>query len=290
MYELPVIAREQPKSHVRSFILSIASIAVVTMLGYLGFVIFLKDVMPAFSLYSLYLIAIIAGVATFFSPCSFPLLPGYLSFYYQASHNKRENPTLYYGILAALGVLSFNLILGAVIALFGEGVATTLSISNPTPSPLTRMLRIGIGAILVALGAIQLSNFTFHTRILDVLTKRFSAATRAGGKGLYLYGFGYNIAGMGCAGPIMAGLIVFSLGSGGFANAFVAFIIYSLTMVLLMLAISMLVAHSKNILITRLKASATTIKKAASILLLVVGAFVIYATINLQFFVRALFP
>jgi len=218
------------------------------------------------------------------------LLPGYLSFYYQASHNKRENRTLYYGVLAAVGVLSFNLILGAVIALFGEGVATTLSISNPTPSPLTRMLRIGIGMILVALGAIQLSNFTFHTRVLDVVTKRFSPPTRAGGRGLYLYGFGYNIAGMGCAGPIMAGLLVFALGSGGFGHAFVAFIIYSLTMVLLMLGISVLVAQSKNILITRLKASATAIKKAASILLLAVGTFLIYATINLQFFVQTLFP
>lgn len=281
---------ERNQSHRLTYSLILFSVAVVTLLGYLGFVAFLKEIIPAFNLYSLYFLAVIAGIATFFSPCSFPLLPGYLSFYYNAGRSEHGNSALYYGALAAAGVISFNLVLGAVIALVGEGVATTLSVSSPNPSQFTRFLRIGIGIALMTLGAIQLSSVTFHTRAIDCLTKRLSASSTSGEKGLYLYGFGYNAAGIGCAGPIMAGLIVFALGSGGFGSAFLAFVVYSSTMAALMLGISLLVGRSKNVLINYLKASTPKIKKATSLILLAVGAFLIYATINLQFFVQTFFP
>ncbi|MBI3023823.1 MAG: hypothetical protein HYY68_08920 [Thaumarchaeota archaeon] len=125
---------------------------------------------------------------------------------------------------------------------------------------------------------------------MDALTKSFHSAARTGDKGLYLYGFGYNAAGIGCAGPIMAGLIVFALSSGGFVNAFLAFLVYSASMASLMLGVSLLVSKSKTLLIGDLKYSTPKIKKATSMVLIVVGAFLIYATINLQFFVRTLFP
>ena len=53
--------------------------------------------------------------------------------------------------------------------------------------------------------------------------------------GMYLYGFGYNGLGIGCGGPIMAGLFIFALSIGGFSSALFAFIIFALTMVILML-------------------------------------------------------
>lgn len=289
-HELPVVREERPRSYFFRYGLVILSIGIVTFFGYVGFVAFLKDFMPAFTLYSLYLIAIVAGVATFFSPCSFPLLPGYLSFYYRSEQGERGNTAFSRGVLAALGVVSFNIVLGVVIAMLGQGVATTLSISSSNPSLLTRLFRLGIGTILIALGALQLSNVTFHNRTIDTVAKRFSSVAKSGERGLYLYGFGYNLAGIGCAGPIMAGLVVYALGLGGFGIAFLAFVVYSSTMALLMIVLSLLVSKSKFILIDRLKASTPRIKKATSLILLAVGAFLIYATINLQFFIQAFFP
>lgn len=54
---------------------------VVIALGYLGFRQFATAVMPQMGAFNLLALAVIAGVASFFSPCAFPLLPGYLSFY-----------------------------------------------------------------------------------------------------------------------------------------------------------------------------------------------------------------
>jgi cytochrome c-type biogenesis protein len=281
---------EQREFHLLRYILIILSVAFVTLFGYLGFVAFLKDVMPAFSNYSLPLLAVAAGIVTFFSPCSFPLLPGYLSLYYNKEQSEERKGALYRGTLAAAGVATFTVILGLVVAVLGQGVAGSFSISGPNPSLFTLVLRIGLGVVLITLGAVQLSNLTLHSHTLDSVTSRFYTVAKSGNKGLYLYGFGYNAAGIGCAGPIMAGLIVFALGAGGFISAFLAFLVYSLTMASLMLGISLLVTKSKNVLISGLKYSTPKIKKASAIILIAVGAFLIYVTINLQFFVQIFFP
>ncbi len=281
---------EQTKSHVPRYGLVILAVAVITLLGYFEFVAFLKDIVPAFSSYSLYLLAVAAGIATFFSPCSFPLLPGYLSIYYNTQQQYAGKRAVYRGMLAAAGVVTFTVLVGIVIALMGQGVASSFSISSPNPSLLTRIFRIALGVVLVSLGAIQLSNATFHSRALNALTGRLHPVAGSGNRGLYLYGFSYNAAGIGCAGPIMAGLVVFALGAGGFVGAFSAFLVYSLTMASLMLGISLLIAKSRTELISNLKHSTPKVKKASALILVAVGAFLIYATINLQFFIQTFFP
>jgi cytochrome c biogenesis protein CcdA len=192
--------------------------------------------------------------------------------------------------LADGGVVSFTLLLGLVIALLGQGIASSFSISGSNPSLFTRVFRVGLGAVLFSLGAIQLSGATFHSQLLYSLTGKLRPSDDSGSKGLYLYGFGYNAAGIGCAGPIMAGLIVFALASGGFASAFVAFAVYSATMGSCMLGISFLVARSESVLLNRVKHSTSKIKQSSSIILIAVGVFLIYATLNLQFFVQTFFP
>ncbi len=287
---LPVIDSGTHRSHRVKFGFTILAIATITLLGYLAFVVFLKDIAPSFSLYSLYFVATVAGIATFFSPCSFPLLPGYLSFYYNARESQNKEKAFYYGSLAAAGVVSSNMVLGVLIASLGQGFASAFSVSSPNPSNFTRILRIGIGGFLVILGAVQLSNRTFHNRMVDSLAKGFSRNATRGGKRLYLYGFGYTAAGIGCAGPITAGLIVLALGSGGFTTAFLAFIVFSLTMASLMVGISLLIAKSKAALINSLKASTPKIKRVTSLVLIAVGTFLIYVSLNLGFFVSVFFP
>jgi cytochrome c-type biogenesis protein len=62
------------------------------------------------SVFNLYTLAIVAGVASFFSPCAFPLLPTYFSFYHLGE--QAQSPTgvgvhriLQGGVAAALGVI-----------------------------------------------------------------------------------------------------------------------------------------------------------------------------------------
>lgn len=107
---------------------------------------------------------------------------------------------------------------------------------------------------------------------------------------MYLYGLGYNAAGMGCTGPILAGLVVFALASGGFASALTAFFIFALTMGLLMVLISVLVGASQQTVITRFRSAAPRIKTAASVLLILVGSFNIVTALRQDLFLRLLFP
>lgn len=44
------------------------------------------------------------------------------------------------------------------------------------------------------------------------------------------HGLGYSAAGLGCTGPILAGLTVFALSTGGFGTALSAFVVFSATM------------------------------------------------------------
>lgn len=269
---------------------------VVIGAGYLGFRVFATT--PTLSAANLYLFAVVAGVASFFSPCAFPLLPSYFSFYQNAGRHTegardRTGRALSFGLAAALGVITFALILGAIIAVLGTGVAQRLSISAPEASQFVRIFRGVVGGILLTLGVVQLLEWNLKPRFVDAIAF-YTRPRREGERGpatnLYLYGLGYNAAGMGCTAPILAGLIVVALASGGVASALSAFLVFAVTMGALMLAVSLLVAASEETLITQMKAAAPKIKRAASYVLILVGAFNIYTAINLPVFLSLLFP
>ena len=274
----------------------LAAFLVIVAGGYLGFRAFATA--PDLGVFNLYALALVAGVARFFSPCAFPLLPGYLSAYYLAGHKEHgDRPAasrgLGLGLAAALGVISFSLILGLIIAALGTGVGQSLSISGAEPSQLVRVFRGVVGLVLLTLGIGQLFGWNIKPKFVDAFTYR-TRPRREGGRGparsLYLYGLGYSAAGIGCTGPILAGLMVFALSSGGFASALTAFGVFALTMGTLMLVISGLVAASRQTLITRLKAATPKIKSIASVLLILVGSFNIITALNSGLFLRVLFP
>ena len=264
--------------------------------GYLGFRTFATS--PTLSSANLTLFAVVAGVASFFSPCAFPLLPSYFSFY-QTAGGHTEGPrrgtgkALRFGLAAALGVITFALILGSIIAVLGTGVAQTLSISGPEPSQFVRIFRGVVGVILLTLGIAQLLGWNLKPAFMDSFAF-YTRPNREGERGpaasLYLYGLGYNAAGMGCTGPILAGLIVAALASGGLTSALGAFLVFAVTMGALMLVVSLLVAASEETVLIRMKADTPKIKRAASYVLILVGAFNLYTAINLPVFLSLLFP
>lgn len=267
--------------------LLLAFVALVAA-GYLGFRAFAAT--PDLDDFNLHLLAVVAGIAGFFSPCAFPLLPSYFAFYHR-SGGERSGARL--ALAAAAGVVTFDLVLGALIAVLGAGVAQGLSITSPEPSVLVRAFRGLVGVALLVLGVGQLRGWTLKPRFVDVLayrTRPRREGTRSAAASLYLYGLGYNAAGMGCTGPILAGLLVFALAAGGAGAALSAFAVFALTMGALMLAVSALVAASRETLITRLKAAAPPLKAAGGVLLVLVGIFNVATTLNQALFVQLLFP
>ena len=243
----------------------------------------------------LYLLAIVAGVASFFSPCAFPLLPSYISFYYAADQRTHDSSggRLKLGLAGALGVVTFDLVLGLIIAVFGAGLARGLSITSAEPSQFVLVIRIAIGIVLLVLGIGQLSGWNLKPQIADrfvYATQPKRGASRGPAASLYFYGLGYTIAGLGCTGPILAALVVAALASGGLSSAISAFLVFAATMAALMLIVSALVGGSRETIINRLKAQTPRIQRVASYLLILVGAFNILSSFYLSQFQRILFP
>jgi len=272
------------------FIIFIALIA----MGYYTFIYFMTNVVPNFSSYGLIVVAIIAGISMFFNPCSFTLLPTFLTFFATKSELKGEKKLgkfLLYGLFASLGIITFSIILGSLIGILGAGFGKSFALAGDAPNLLVRIFRGVIGSLLVFFGIMHIRGVGLHIGFIEKLSHGIMSPKDKGPlMGMYLYGFGYNALGIGCGGPIMAGLFVFSLSVGGFATALLAFIIFSLTMIVLMLLISILVGLSKDTLINKLKAKSGTIKKFTGIVLFLVGLFLLLSSIFTETFTSILFP
>ena len=272
------------------FVILIAIIAT----GYYTFIYFMTRVVPNFSSYGLIIVAIIAGVSMFFNPCSFSLLPAFLTFFATKKELKDENKLskfLLYGLFASLGIITFSIILGSLIGLLGVGFGKSFALAGDAPNIYVRIFRGVIGGLLAFFGILHFRGAGFHIGFLEKLSQGImSPKDKSPLMGMYMYGFGYNALGIGCGGPIMADLFVFSLSLGGFSSVLLAFIIFSLTMVVLMLGISILVGLSKDTLINKLKSKSGTIKKFTGIILFLVGLFLLLSSIFTKTFVRILFP
>jgi cytochrome c-type biogenesis protein len=240
-------------------------------------------------------LSIVAGVPSFFSPCAFPLLPGYFSLYYASVDEQAEasSSKFIFGLAAASGVVAFNLLLGLLIGILGTGFAQGLSITGEENN-FIRIFRSLVGVILIVLGIAQVREVNLKPILADALAWRTRPGLNTDSQNpvvsLFLYGFGYNAAGMGCTAPILVGLLVFALSSGGFSSAMSAFVVFSLTMASLMVLVSLLVATSQASMIQKLKSATTRIKKVSSILLIAVGLFTIITSLDTTTFVQLLFP
>lgn len=262
--------------------------------GYGLFIWFVINIMNGSVAFGLLFVAVIAGVASFFNPCAFPLLPAYLAQYYTTKDDEGPKSTrqmLLSGFAAALGVITFIVLLGIVIGILGAGFGKSLGLAGENPSIPILWLRGIVGAFLVYLGfshatgkgnPFEKLSHLWHPKPLPKETQGF--------RKLYSYGFGYTLLGIGCGGPIMAGLFVFSLSQGGFGTALLAFTIYSLVMALLMIIVSVLIAFSKKTILQGFRQSTVPIQRASGIILLIVGVFLILSSVFVSTFTSVLFP
>ncbi|WP_280537216.1 cytochrome c biogenesis protein CcdA [Halopenitus sp. POP-27] len=135
--------------------------------------------------------AITAGVATFFSPCAYPLLPGYVGFYVNQADADSVSiaGASTRGIAAGIGVL----------ATFAVLAGATVRIGHSTISNLTVFESL-VGGLLVVFGLLVVAGRAPSLSI--ALPKRRSSVL-----GFGLFGAGYALAGAGCVAPIFLGVV-----------------------------------------------------------------------------------
>ncbi|MBW3602706.1 MAG: cation transporter, partial [Actinobacteria bacterium] len=103
-----------------------AAVAVVALAGYAGYELYPRFDLPAAEGAGLLVLAAGAGIASFFAPCSFPLLVALLSRQVggTARGRGRGGPLLFASAMAG-GATAFLVLLGALIALGGGAFAAS---------------------------------------------------------------------------------------------------------------------------------------------------------------------
>lgn len=175
-----------------------ALVLLIALLGFVGFVTYLKLDIASFAGSGLLFLAVAAGVASFFSPCSFPLLVTLLARETGAEEAERSGTRRAIGFATALalGVSLFLLLLGAAIAA-GAGPIVRKVTFTSTPG---RILRVVVGSFLILLGLAQMRGwrFGFADRLQRPLMRAQAGLRRASPTlGFGLFGFGYVLAGFG---------------------------------------------------------------------------------------------
>ena len=250
---------------------------------------------------SIFLFAVGAGVMVFFSPCSFPMLPGYMSFYLANKKQRKgkfdetaARETLPDGLSAAAGLMSVLLLIGILLIPFAEVISQ---------SGILGSLEVLIGLLLAGLGIVMVMEYDsekivrpfrnllsqigsstpmkaakngIEKGINTITGKEFSFSDSSDGTrvGLFWYGVAYGSAAAGCVAPVVIGLLVTSIGKG-IITGLLVFLIFSITAGALMVAFTMMVAASESTIVDRMKASTRQIEMAGGVIMIVVGIYLI---------------
>lgn len=289
---------EEAASSARSwmgFLIYIALVVGLTAGGYALFIYLIVNALPNAASFGIILVSVVAGIASFFNPCAFPVLPAYLAQYYVAAptngkqKKNRLGSILLYGFVAAVGVIIFNIFLGAVVGGLGAGFANSLGLTGPNPNIYVRWFRGIVGAFLILLGYSHATGRGINFTRLGHWIPRYEQS-KSPTRNFFYYGFFYPLIGISCGGPILAGLALFAFASGGFQSILSAFLIYSAVMALLMIIISLLVGLSREGLLKAVGGSILTIKKTSGVILILVGIALVLSSVFVQTFTKLLFP
>ena len=131
-----------------------------------------------------------AGVATFFAPCAFPLLPGYVGYYASESDRASMLPA---AAAATVGALAALTVVAALVLAVGQPLKAALPVLEPV-----------IGAALVLFGLLTLAGRGPELRLS--LPERTASVA-----GFGVFGAVYAVAAAGCVVPLFVGVVTQAL-------------------------------------------------------------------------------
>ena len=206
--------------------------------------------------------AVVMGVATFFSPCAYPLLPGYVGFYVNSvdAESASVSGAGIRGIAAALGVLvTFAVLAGA-----------TVRIGHSTLSNIT-VFETLVGGLLIGFGLLVVLDWAPSLSVS--LPKRRSSVF-----GFGLFGAGYALAGAGCVAPIFLAVVARAIALPTDVAVLVLGV-YAGVVAVLMAATTVVTGVGLMSNANRVMAHAGTLKRLAGAVMILAGAGQLYLSL-----------
>jgi cytochrome c-type biogenesis protein len=149
--------------------------------------------MSASSLLPTIAFAASAGIATFFAPCAFPLLPGYVGYYLQRQDEEAVLSALLPAVGAAVGALVTLGVVGLAVFGVGQELVRYLAWFEPVA-----------GIVLLVVGLLVVAGKQPTVRV--PLPERPASTT-----GFVVFGGGYALAAAGCVAPVFLGVVTQTL-------------------------------------------------------------------------------
>lgn len=229
---------------------------------------------------SLWMLAVFAGVASFFSPCAFPMFPGYMAFYFKKHIEMREETlnvgkAAAAGTVSALGIIVVYLIIGGVVTVVGAVVA-----------PYVSALQLIIGIILLILGSLMMTNLQYDKiispfRALGARLKGRRAAVAGPARpgegfyaGLFVYGAGYGGAAAACTLPVFLAVILAGMNMGPVYGILLV-VVYTLVAAFLMIGVTVAIAIVGHTAVQKMAKYTNAIKKISGFVLLLAGIYLV---------------
>lgn len=183
------------------YLLVVVGVVLASIGGYIGYVLYPRFDLPGVTVSGLFALAAGAGVASFFSPCSFPLLLSLFGRTPGATDRRQEfgwRRSLLFAIGLSIGATAFLLLAGTVVALFGARIFERVVFTSTEGI----ILRSAVGLVLIVLGLTQMRLLPLPVPPIQDLAEPLTDSViadgdRSGMMKVSLFGFGYLAAGFG---------------------------------------------------------------------------------------------
>ena len=225
---------------------------------------------------SIYALAALAAVGSFFSPCSFPMFPGYMAFFLgvdtKNAEQRSRRRSVGYGIISSLGIILVYGIIGAVVLAIGAAAAAVVPALQPI-----------VGGILIAMGVLMFTavQFNFLVNPFRKVRQRLfpnwtpNAVQSTSGK-LFSYGVGYGAAGFGCVAPPFIAAVLNATTLGGPVSGFMVLLVYALIVIGIMIVVTFVLATLGQAALKKINRYTETIKKVSAVVLIIAGVYLVY--------------
>lgn len=212
------------------------------------------------------------GAASFFSPCSVGLLPGYIGYFLAAKQDPHTHHPLAHSTRQGI-----QLALAASAGFFALFLALALLIRILPLDALTPALpyvSLAIGAAIILLGAYLLLGGHMGISLPRLPVERTS-------RSVFLFGLAYALASLGCTFPLFLSVLLGATATGNALTGGLAVVAYAAGMAVVMVAITTALSISQESTTRFLRRAVPVVQRAAPIVMIIGGAFVLYYWIDI---------
>lgn len=228
----------------------------------------------------------VAGVAVFFNPCGFPMLPPFIAAYLGREEDQADTfltsvlKGLKVGLANSAGFTVFFGLMGVVLVYAGSAIGSYI----PWVAGLIAIFLVVFGLLMVFK-----KNFNISLpldKFAEVVTNH--RAKKGGLLFFFLGGISYAIVSLGCVFPAFLVVVTMAFG-GGVVNGVTQFLAYAVGMSLPMLALTVATACSSGFVYKHMNSIMFYIKKVSGVIMIGAGIYVFWYQLILSGMLKSVF-